>query len=721
MASADRAEHLRAFIQAHRDEMVREWAGEVRASGASRGLSGASLVNHLPEILDDIARLIGLERPRRTWSDLQGLGESHAVDRLAHGFELGDVVTEFRLLRRAVAKTIARNAGTELSVEEREILDVALDEVVRQAIVEYATSRERVLQGLNEVSEAAARTTDLDSFLHALLQATVHTLPSVDTAAVLVRDDDTLRVRATIGLEEELMAGFMLRLGEGFAGRVAMAGEPVELMDAANDPVVKSPIIREKGIRALYGVPLVQSGEVIGVAHIGSLRAERFGDEDKLLFRTMASRAASFIAKARLQVRLQRAESVQRMLASVGKTLSESLDTGDAVEGLAHAAVPAFADACFVDLITEQGTRRASVASTGANHSMDLAAGRPPDLNEATPVGRVLRTGKAEWADPGTRGALALSGGDTELRALLESIDVRSYIVVAIPGNNRISGAITLTLGPSGRRYAEQDVAIAEDMARRAAAAIENARLYREMKSAVEIRDKLLAVVSHDLRNELSVIISSNTVLKKIAEAEGFTRCLDTIAAIERGTSNMRRLVADLVDTAAIRAGRLALVMEPAAADELLDRAAQAYRSRAEMAGIGLESESCGGDVWVTCDRVRVHQVLGNLIGNAIRYCPRGSRLLLSCRRSNDGVELVVADDGPGIPLEQQRRLFEPFTSMERSGKAGTGLGLFISRGIVERHGGTLVCESVPGEGARFTIRLPATPPSRTEGRPSRP
>src|SRR5206468_9259108 len=171
----------------------------------------------------------------------------------------------------------------------------------------FAHAREKLLKTLDLVSEAALGSSDLEMFLGGLLRATLESMEAVDTAVVLLREGDILRVRAAVGLEGDLKRGFSIQLREGVAGYIAGEGAPLLLRHAAVDPRVKSEVIREKGVRALYGVPLLHDGQTIGVAHIGSLSAFEFSEEDKLLFRTMASRATMVIVQAQLVTELRNA------------------------------------------------------------------------------------------------------------------------------------------------------------------------------------------------------------------------------------------------------------------------------------------------------------------------------------------------------------------------------------------------------------------------------
>ena len=533
-ATMDPGARLRHVLCTHQDEILQTWTSHVRDRQIAPGLSDEEIANHLPHILAQITRLVDAKEGAN--SAVERLGEVHAVDRLMHGFELDQVVLEYRLLRRIIMDTWHRTVGGDISVPELRALDEAIDESIVQAVVQYAGSRERLLKGLNQVSEAAATSTDLDTFLHALLQATVETLPSVDTAVVLVRERDRLHLKAAIGFEEALPEGVSFAVGEGFAGRVAELGEPVALTDAAHDPMVVSPLARTKGLRALYGVPLLAQGQVIGVAHIGSVGSDEFSEEHKLLFRTMAGRAASFISKARLQARLLEASE--------------------------------------------------------------------------------------------------------------------------------------------------------------------------EAREAVATRDELLAIVSHDLRNQLGVVSNICSILEALLPKDD-AKIGSALTTLQRTSVSMKRLVNDLLDTAALRSGKLSIAPEPVAVDSLMRRAYESHRSLAESVGIALAVQDDAGDTRVLCDRERIHQVFSNLIGNALRHCSKGDTVQLAAARRDDEVIFSVVDSGPGLPTGVAAHLFTPYRAGVRKGKQGTGLGLYISKGIIERHGGRLWHQRHEPTGAAFVFALP--------------
>jgi signal transduction histidine kinase len=220
------------------------------------------------------------------------------VARLREGYDVAEVVSEYALLRGVLFDVISKSGL--LSGHGVALLNQALDAAITEAVEQFQRASERLVKALDRVSTETVGSVTIDQLLQQLMRIIMETSPSVDSVTILLREGDRLRVRAALGVTEERDADFSVAIGEGFAGRIALTREPLAMRDAAHDPRVASQFLRDRGVRALYGVPLLDE-EVIGVAHIGSLTACQFSDEDRLLFRAMANRASAFIVQAQLR------------------------------------------------------------------------------------------------------------------------------------------------------------------------------------------------------------------------------------------------------------------------------------------------------------------------------------------------------------------------------------------------------------------------------------
>jgi signal transduction histidine kinase/putative methionine-R-sulfoxide reductase with GAF domain len=703
---------LSDFLRSRQEQIIADWTQRVRSLSPARDPSLGALVDSLPQILSRIADIVESVHTGKIAS-LENFPTEHAIDRLGRGFDLDQIVTEYGLLRRAVLNLWERHIGPTIDLGELQKLDRAFDESIRQAAVRYAQARERLLRALDHVSEAALGSGDLDTFVNSLIRTTVKNMESVDTSVVLLREDDTLRVRAAVGLEEDLGRGFSMKADEGFAGHVAAEGQPVFLRDAASNPLVKSQAIRDKGVRALYGVPLVRDGKTIGVAHIGSVTAAEFSEEDKLLFRTMASRATSVIVQAQLVADLRRTENAQRFLADASKELAQSLDYPTTLGRIAHLAVPAIADWCVVDLVEDGTIRRVSVAHTDPGKEKlaeDLGNWYPTDPNAPTGVPNVVRTGRPEWQPEITEAELtAAAQDDPEHLRMLSELGLKAYVIVPIISRElSVLGTIALVTAESKRRYSEADLRIAEDLARRVATAIENARLYSQATNAIQVREQILAIVSHDLRNQLGVIATGASLLElKVSGLKGAADAKKPIETIQRTAKNMQHLVGDLLDMASIQAGTFSLDLQIVELKPILRESFEAHEPVARAKGVEVQSAFAVDGIKVSCDRDRILQVLSNLLGNAIKFSESGDSVTLRAEPQEREVLLAVSDTGPGIPPDELHSLFEAYRTLQPRRKTGTGLGLYITKGIIQRHGGRIWVESELGAGATFFFTLP--------------
>jgi signal transduction histidine kinase len=227
---------------------------------------------------------------------------------------------------------------------------------------------------------------------------------------------------------------------------------------------------------------------------------------------------------------------------------------------------------------------------------------------------------------------------------------------------------------------------------------------------ALARRDGLLGIVAHDLRDLLGGMVLSAEVIASIAtKAVSADRVLEETGKVRRYAARMNRLVGDLVDTASIDAGKLSITPTPGDVALLLTEAAETFRAPAAAKGISLEVESAGPSFTAAFDHGRMLQVLANLLSNSIKFTPSGGRITIRAERSGNELRFCIADTGPGIPADALEAIFERFWQVGKNSRTGLGLGLYLSRCIVEAHGGRIWAEIVPpGEGATICVTLPA-------------
>lgn len=410
------------------------------------------------------------------------------------------------------------------------------------------------------------------------------------------------------------------------------------------------------------------------------------------------------------------AERKYAFLADVGTILDVSLDYHDTFQKLARLVVPALADYCLIDeALPDGGLRRiarAHVDPVKERTALYATLYHPPgEQNADHPVLRVVRTGAPVLVREVTPTTLEGIAHDDDHRRRLEVLALRSYIMAPLVARGRVLGAITLVSAvESERRYGEADVELALEVARRAAVAIDNARLYTQAQHAIRARDAVLAVVSHDLRNPLSSILLNATMVLDMAPDLALDPWVaENIRQVVGSVEQTNRLIEDLLDVARLENGRLSLDRAPVDARALVGTAARMLAPIAQARGVALETDGgAAGPVAVFADADRVVQVLSNLIGNALKFTPSGGAVRVWIEEAGGEPRFGIADNGAGIAEEHLPHVFDRFWQVGRADRRGVGLGLPIARGIVEAHGGRIWIESRPGEGTVVRFTLPA-------------
>ncbi|HEU0302878.1 MAG TPA: histidine kinase N-terminal 7TM domain-containing protein [Longimicrobium sp.] len=437
------------------------------------------------------------------------------------------------------------------------------------------------------------------------------------------------------------------------------------------------------------------------------------------IYRDISRRKAAERQRAELLERERRARqeaeaAVRRaaFLAEVGTLLSATFDYATGLRQLARLAVPELADYCLIDEVEpEGGTRRVAVAHADPEAEARLLADvrNPPDADEERrPVLRVLRTGEAMLVSEVTPEVLDRLAHDEAHRESLRNnpAPLRSFIIVPLTARGRTLGTITLVSTDPERLFGPADLAVAQEMARRAALAIDNARLYNEAREALRARDSILGVVSHDLRNPLTAILLN--VDAALAAGPLPSLAGEALEGVVRSAQAMDRMIQDLLDVARIEARQLRIEPARCAPRDLVGEAVGLMALMAEERTIRLVKavEGCPD---VRADRDRVLQVFSNLVGNALKFTPAGGTVTVGAAPEEGRVRFWVGDTGPGIAAEEVERLWDPFWQGESPARrSGAGLGLPIARGIVEAHGGRAWVESTLGVGTTFHFTVPA-------------
>jgi PAS domain S-box-containing protein len=405
----------------------------------------------------------------------------------------------------------------------------------------------------------------------------------------------------------------------------------------------------------------------------------------------------------------KRIEVEQRFLAEVSVALSTSLEYEQTAANLARLVVQSVADWCAVDVMDEEGRlSRLKVASADPEQAALCAVleQMPPNRDLPHLMRSVSESKRPIVVEQVTsRYIESLAQGPAHLQAL-RAAGLTSFLAVPLLVRGQPLGALFLGSSTPSRVFRQGDLRWAEALADRAATAIENARLYRSSVHATQLRDQVLGVVAHDLRNPLSAILLQTSALKRHGP-EPERRSQEPVEAIHRTTKRMNRLIQDLLDVARMEAGQLTIERARLPAGGLITDAVDMQRSLASSSSLELRVEVDPDVAEVWGDRNRLLQVFENLIGNAIKFTRAGGRITAGTTSRDDEVVFWVADTGGGIPSENLPHVFDRFWQATRTGRRGAGLGLPIAKGIVEAHGGRIWVESTAGSGSTFFFTIP--------------
>jgi signal transduction histidine kinase len=293
---------------------------------------------------------------------------------------------------------------------------------------------------------------------------------------------------------------------------------------------------------------------------------------------------------------------------------------------------------------------------------------------------------------------------------LFKTLGCRSFIVVPLAARNTIYANITFV---SGRReFDEQDLLVATEIARILGLSADNAKLYGEAQKAVRIRDEILGIVAHDLKNPLAAIrLTSQVFQRRFPPTEDApvpaAQVNHMLQSIDRSVERAIRLITDLLDFSKMTSGKMQINPQAVSADHLLMDAMEYLNPLASERSLALEWRNESRGRKVQCEPERIQQVLSNLIGNAIKFTPPNGKIVITAKLVGPDLAFSVSDNGPGIPEEDISHLFERFWQAAKTKELGSGLGLPICKGIVDAHRGRIWVTSQLGEGSTFHFTLP--------------
>jgi signal transduction histidine kinase len=540
--------------------------------------------------------------------------------------------------------------------------------------------RLRRLRKLTQVSRGLANATTLHQILSLTVAEAALLLDAKRAALLLYDDDGQLQVRATHPVAEPLIP-------------------PGEIAAPPSLEVLFTAALGDDFERDAVAVPLIVSGKVRGA--IAVIRGERDvpEEEEEWLLSALADQAMVALEKARLE-ELQGAAEQRAIMAQVGHRLLGHHD----LPGLFAEISRSICDALRVDMVGIFGRRADGTFERigGVGWSQPAAAAFP------------LEPGRSSWELHACdrKNPIAFGALDADEAASSEAFAaepaIRSGLVVAIEPAER-HGVIGAYMR-SRRDFSRAEHDMMASLSALLSSALEREAAERKARAAAEMRDDLLAIVSHDLRAPLSAIMLAAGMLAEAAHAGDDAKSrIRFSGVIVRNGQRMATMLGDLLDFEGLRGGGLPVHPSRHAVSPVVDEIVDMFRSQATAKSIAVQRKSPAG-VTGWFDRERTLQVLSNLVGNAIKFTPAGGTITVQTHVLGDAIRFVVRDTGPGIPVDHLPHMFERYWQAKRTDRRGIGLGLAIAKGLVEAQRGTVAVESVPGEGATFSFTLPREP-----------
>jgi signal transduction histidine kinase len=544
------------------------------------------------------------------------------------------------------------------------------------------------LERLQQITDAALAHLQLDELLGAILLRTRAGL-GADTCAILLLDEKTneLVARAAVGLEEEVEAGVRIPVGRGFAGRIAAERRSVILPDVDHADVL-NPILRQKGIKSMLGVPLLIEGQVLGVVHVGSLTPREFVRDDVDFLQLAADRIALAIDHARLFEAETRARQRLENVQAVTDVALAHLEVDELLgELLIRVRDLLGTDTAAILLLDEDADELVARSALGLEEEVEAGV--------RVPVGRGFAGRIAANREPVI--LPDLDHADV-FNPILRQKGLKSMLGVPLMRGADVIGVLHVgTLTP--RDFTSDDVELLTLVAERAALGIDRAQVVEEMLQLDQLKLNFVAVASHELRTPATAVFGALATLR----AHGQSLSVETRRELEETlweqANRLTRLIEQLLDLSQLDDRALVLDPQPVALRAMLDDVA---RSALPEGGAGQVTVDVDDELAGVVDRIAVERVISNLLVNAARY--GRPPIVLSAESRDRHLRIAVEDAGGGVPEELVPRLFERF---ERGlDGTGSGLGLAIAKAYARAHGGDLVYEPRP-RGSRFELLLP--------------
>ena len=540
----------------------------------------------------------------------------------------------------------------------------------------------------------------------------------------LVVEGAPFNVAAAAGWKPDVAEALTIYTGiDTQAGYAVYSREPVAVGDSDGEARFAIPaVLRGHGIRSGLAARIGTAMRPFGIVAVYSTESRHFSEEDSQLLTSIASALAGFYERRRLDAerselaardvaQRESAELATRRAAFLAQTvtvLDSALEPDATLVSLARLAVPALADCAVVDLVTDDGDlRRVDVVDVDPTRRDVAQTIRriPANIRADGPFARAIRTGQPALIANVEEQTRSTTAPESDDQRLIRAVSCEALLLIPLVARGQTLGL--LTLGSRAKnRYGSADLLLAQELAARAAVALDNGRLYREAQAASRAKDEFLATVSHELRTPINAVLGWAAMLR--AEQFDESRAHYACEAIERSARAQAQLLEQLLDVSRIVSGKLELNLAPVQIGATVRAAVDAVRPTAEDKGVAIATHLDTDIPLLFADPERLQQVVINVLSNAVKFSPDGSSVEIDLRQADGMAQVVVRDHGIGIRSEFLPYVFDRLKQGTSGGNGGLGLGLWIVRDIVERHGGTVQAASDgEGKGATFTVTLP--------------
>ncbi len=612
---------------------------------------------------------------------------------------LGEILEPRSYGRRALrlAQNLAGQAA--VAIEHAHLVSQA-----QRRIEELSTFHDIVLQ-LNTPLQ-------LNNVLDEITQAALKLLPATNSHIYLY-DEETAQFTFGSALwqdgRREPAVKSLRPSGKGITATIVKQAKPVVINDAPNHPFYQSDKARQWSVSAIAGFPLKYGEQVIGAFTITFKQPHTFSRDELLLLNLLAEQAAVAVRNAELFADSQRRLQDMSALVDMAQQVTGNLKLQDVLQTTVQILRGLMkARASTITMLSDQGDELVVKAAVG----VDAAYMNARMKLEETISGQVVQSSdliyiRDTYSDPAF---------------LFFDERVRSLLVVPLIVRDKAIGTLTID---SDQPYAfsESDMQLMTIAAAQVGVALQNARLfekletraeelalaYEEIKESDRLKDELVQNVSHELRTPLTFVKGYVDLLMDGGLGLLTAEQQEYLQIVSDKTDEITRIIEDIITLQRIDAENL--VLEPVAMAELLQTAVTNHRLVANDRGLSIvadiPAETAG---MVMIDKSRMNQVLDNLIGNAMKFSPNGGTITVTMREQEDGVGVVIADEGIGMTKEKYKRVFERFYQIDGSARrrfGGTGIGLAIVKRIIDAHNGEIWVESKINEGSSFTIILP--------------